>query len=67
VETTGVWAKEAISLLLEIGRCIAEVTGEKRSGNFLLQLLSNAVQRGTVASALGTLPPGKELEEIYLV
>jgi len=60
VETTGVWAKEGLSLLLEIGRRIAEVTGEKRSGNFLLQRLSIAVQRGNLASVLGTLPPGKE-------
>jgi len=67
VETTGVWAKESLLFIKEIGRRIAEASGEKRSTSFLLQRLSIAVQRGNVAAVLGTLPPGKELEEIYIL
>jgi hypothetical protein len=44
---------------------ICIVTGEKRSTSFLIQRVSIAVQRGNVASILGTLPQGKELEEIF--
>jgi len=51
----------------EIGRRIAEVSGERRATSFLLQRLSLSVQRGNVAAVLGTLPPGKELEEIYIL
>ena len=32
---------------------------------WLRQRVSLAAQRGNVASILGTLPPGKELEEVY--
>jgi len=67
VETTGVWAKHSLRVVEEIGRRIAEVSGEKRAKSFLLQRLSIAVQRGNVAAVLGTLPPGKELEEIYIL
>jgi len=67
VETSGVWAKEALKFLQEVGRRIADVTGEKRSTSFLLQRLSLTIQRGNAASVLGTLPPGKGLEEVYLL
>jgi len=64
VETTGAWVKDSLRLVEEIGRRIAEASGEKRSTSFLLQRLSIAVQRGNVAAVLGTLPAGKELEEV---
>jgi len=67
VETTGVWAKDSLRVVEDIGRRITEVSGEKRATSFLLQRLSIAVQRGNVAAVLGTLPPGKELEEIYIL
>jgi len=67
VETSGVWAKESLKLIEEIGRRIAEVSGEKRSICFLLQRLSIAVQWGNVAAIMGTLPAGKELEEIFVL
>jgi len=67
VKTSGVWAKEALKFLQEIGRRIVDVTGEKRSTSYLLQRLSLAVQRGNAASVLRTPPSGKELDEIYLL
>jgi len=62
-----VGAKESLKLFEEIGRRIAEVSEEKRSTCFLLQRLSIAVQREHVAAILGTLPAGKELDEIFIL
>ena len=45
---------EALSLLEEISRRIRAETGEPRSFQFLLQGVSVAIQRGNVASVLGT-------------
>jgi hypothetical protein len=67
LETSGVWGKEGISLIKEIGRRITEATGEPRATSYLIQRLSICLQRGNVASILGTLPPGRELDEIFLL
>ncbi|OXA61805.1 RFX-like transcription factor daf-19 [Folsomia candida] len=65
METTGVWAKEGLHLIEAIGERIATTTGESRAKSFLIQRMSVAIQRGNVAAILGTLPPGKELEEVF--
>jgi hypothetical protein len=65
LETTGVWGEEGLAFVKEIGRRIHEKTGEARSTSYLLQRLSLALQRGNVASILGTIPHGKELTEVY--
>lgn len=65
LETSGVWGGEGLSLINEIGRRISERTGDKRSATFLRQQISIATQRGNVAAILGSLPAGKELDEIY--
>ena len=50
----------------EVNLCLfMAISGEPRSKAFLVQRISIAVQRGNVASILGTLPQGKELEEIF--
>ncbi|OXA62157.1 hypothetical protein Fcan01_01115 [Folsomia candida] len=67
IETIGVWGKEGLSLIKEIGSRITIVTEEKRATAFLLQRMSIAVQRGNVAAILGSLPAGRELEEIFLL
>ena len=46
IETSGVWGKQALDLVTEVGRRIAEVTHDPRSTTFLHQRLSLAVQRG---------------------
>ena len=46
IETSGVWGEQAVILVKEIGRRIAEVNHEPRSTSFLRQRLSLAVQRG---------------------
>jgi hypothetical protein len=65
VETSGVWGREGLQFIVELGARMAAVTGEKRSLSFLLQRISIAVQRGNIASSLGTLPAGQELDELF--
>jgi hypothetical protein len=55
IETSGVWGEEALRLVNEIGRRIAEVSHEPRSTAFLRQRISVAVQRGNAACINGTL------------
>lgn len=65
LETSGIWGIEGLQLLKTIGNRISEITGEKKSTSFLLQKLSFNLQRGNAASVLGTVPPGKDLYEVY--
>ena len=55
-ETMGPASDLTVALIKKIGRRIARITGDKRSGDFLLQRLSLAVQRGNAASVLGSIP-----------
>ena len=64
-ETLGSWGKTSIKFIQDLGSRIAERSGEKRSTSFLFQRPGVNTQRGNVASILGTLPKGKELEELY--
>ena len=65
VETSGVCGQEGLAFLREIGRRLVVATGERRAASYLLQRLSLAVQRGNVASVLGTLPAGGELDAVF--
>ena len=47
---------QAIELVQEIGRRIADITADSRETTFLFQRLSVAVQRGNAVSFLGTFP-----------
>jgi len=67
VETTGVWGKEGFNLIKKIGSKITGVMGGKRSTNYLFQRLSIHIQRSNAACVLGTLPPGKKLDEIFFL
>ena len=67
VEPTGVFDPAGLRFLREVGVRVAAATGEKRSAEFLLQRMSLAVQRGNIASVLGTLPRGESFEEVFLL
>ncbi|OXA58286.1 Retrovirus-related Pol polyprotein from type-2 retrotransposable element R2DM [Folsomia candida] len=67
IETTGIWGKDGLSFIKEIGSRITNITEEKRATSFLLQRMSITVQRGNVASILGSLPKGHKLEEIFML
>jgi len=68
-ETFGVWGREAVLLMGEIGRRQAVTQGDPRAGSFLRQRISIALQRGNAISVMGTmvltLLPGEDglLEE----
>ena len=64
-ETSGVFGKDALKLIKAIGTKITEVTHEKKATSYLIQRLSIIIQRGNVASVLGTVPPSKNLSEIF--
>jgi hypothetical protein len=55
VETLGALGHSADELMHDLGRRIPEVTGERRATEFLLQGLSEAIQRGNAARVLGTV------------
>ena len=55
IETSGVWGKDAMLLVTEIGRRTAVITHEARSTAFLRQRISAAVQRGNAVCINGTL------------
>jgi len=60
-----VWGKEGLNLIKSIGTRISQVTNDRRATSFLLQKMSVTLQRRNAASILGSLPPGKELDEIF--
>ena len=64
-ETFGSWGQIGLKFVKDIGTRIAEATGEKRSKYYLFQSISIAIQRGNVASVLGTTPHTDKLDEIF--
>ena len=64
-ETMGCWGQMGLKFIQEVGRRIAETTGEDRSTSFLLQSLGMAIQRGNAMSVLGTIPDMTDLHEIF--
>ncbi|PSN31144.1 hypothetical protein C0J52_28000 [Blattella germanica] len=56
---------EGLNFIKEIGQRISRVSQNPKSTAFLIQRISITLQRGNVASILGTLPRGMELEDIF--
>ena len=61
-ETSGVWGRQPLDLINEIGCRIAAVTHEPRSTAFLRQRISVAVQRGNAYCVLGTLQSSRNVD-----
>ena len=62
----GLWICErSFYPIKNIGKKIQDLTGEKRATFYLFQSISVAIQRGNAASVLGTVKPGKKLDEIF--
>lgn len=57
-ETGGPWGADAKDFVREIGQRMRTKGGDPRSGAFLVQRISLAIQRGNAASVLGTFEPG---------
>ena len=64
-ETLGAWGKQGLKFIQEIGSRIATAKGDKKATYYLFQNISMAIQRGNVASILGTVPQVKTLDEIF--
>lgn len=64
-ETSGIIGSAGLALLKKIGSMISQITHEKRATSYLFQRISVAIQRGNVASIMGTIPPSKNLREIF--
>ena len=65
VETLGPWGPEAIRFVSELGRRLSAVTGDPRSGAFLKQKISMAVQRGNAFCISGSFPQGSGTSEDF--
>ena len=61
------WGHSGLKFLKDIGSRIGEATGEKKSKYYLFQAISMAIQRGNVASVMGTTPDTKKLDEIFYI
>ena len=64
-ETVGHWGPSTVSFVQELGRLLAQETGEPRSTAFFRQRLSVAIQRGNAAAVRGTVPEGGGFSEIF--
>lgn len=58
VETTGIWGAQGRMFVKDIGRRLRDRGFDNRSGAFLIQRISLAVQRGNAASVMGTFGSG---------
>lgn len=65
VETSGCWCAEAKIFLGELGRRLRERGHDPRSGSFLMQRLSIAIQRGNAASVMGTFASGRARDGLF--
>lgn len=61
VETAGPWGNEARELFRDLGRRLRERGNDPRSGSWLVQQVSIAIQRGNAASIMGTFGPSMAL------
>lgn len=57
-ETMGCWGSEALTFVKELGRRLQERGNDARSGYYLMQRLSIAIQRGNATSVMGTFASG---------
>ena len=64
-ETMGHWGPTTLRFVGELGKLLAQNTGEPRSTGFLRQRLSIAIQRGNAAAVRGTVPDGTGLAELF--
>ena len=63
METTGVWGKDGLRFIKEVGRRISMETSEPRATSYLLQRMSISLQKYNAACILGTHPKAQNLNE----
>ncbi|KAI5637191.1 hypothetical protein NE865_10088 [Phthorimaea operculella] len=62
VETGGPWGREAKKFVRELGRRLRDRGCDPRSGAYLAQHISLAIQRGNAAGVMGTFEPDYALD-----
>jgi len=65
VETLGPWGPDAMRFVGELGRRLSMATGDPRSGAFLKQKISMAVQRGNASCISGSFPRCSAISEDF--
>lgn len=65
VETMGPWGPQARLLVKELSKRLTDLTRDQKAGTYLSQRISLAIQRGNVASFLGTLPADGDLNSVF--
>ena len=61
----GAWGNSSLKFVQEIGERIKMASGDQQATFKLLQNISLEVQRGNIASILGTLPTPKSFNQLY--
>ena len=65
VEARGAWGHSSLKFVQEIEDRITVASGDKQATFKLLQNISMEVQRGNIASILGTLPSPKSFNQLF--
>ena len=65
IETLGSYDPYALNFIKDIGRRIMEISGEKRSTSYLMQVIGMAIQRGNSACILETVTDSRKMDEVY--
>ena len=65
IETSGAFGPSTRVFLEELGGRLKRVMGEANARSYLYQRLSMAVQRGNVASIMGTISPSSDLADFF--
>ncbi len=56
-----------MNLVKKIGKKLIEVSGDRRSKFYLIQIISLAIQRGNAACVQGVIPSTNSLDEIFYI
>ena len=64
VETLGPMGPEAKAFFIDLGQRLRQHTGEPRSTSYLIQRVSMVIQKGNAVAMMGSLPHGRELDEL---
>ena len=65
VETMGAWGHSSLKFVQEIGERMTLASGDKQATYKLLQNITMELQRGNIASILGTLPTPKSFNQLF--
>ena len=65
VETMGAWGHSSLKFVQEIGERMTLASGDKQATYKLLQNITMELQRGNIASILGTLPTPKPFNQLF--